>query len=606
MKRPSLLVVVGIVQMLLAGCEMLFPPSNTPQKVATPTFSPAGGTYTTDQSVTISTTTSGATIYYTTDGTTPTIASTQYSGAISVAGNSTSMTIKAIAKASGFDNSSVGSATYTIGYPAAATPTFSPAGGTYTTDQSVTISTTTSGATIYYTADGTTPTTASTKYSGSISVAGDETTKTIKAIAIGGTGQGVSTIGAAIYSISYNAPNSPSINPNGGTYTNGDQNVTITGSTSGETIYYTLDGSTPTLASLQYMQPVSTADAVSVSTNSGIIDASILRSKLDAGFITEAEYQQGILAIPHTKTIKAIIVGSTGKASPVAAAVFTISDTTPIAATPTFSPAGGTYATDQSVTISTTTSGAAIYYTTDGTTPTTASTQYSGAISVAGNATSMTIKAIAVASGYKSSVIATAAYTISYVSVTGVTMSPASKSAMPGDIFQLSAVVAPSTANNKSISSWSSSDTAVATVSSSGLVSAVGLGTATITVTTEDQSKTATCAVTVTTIDNIVTNSFGYSMSRINNNATIALSVTFNNKSSKDVNIDQVKIYKNSGATIVGQSSDQSLLGACPSGTTKGVSTNSFSATLPTTLSVTWYYTCNGNAYTLSANLPLN
>ena len=62
--------------------------------VAAPTFSPAGGTYTSAQNVTISTTTSGATIYYTTDGSTPSSHSTVYSTPILVSGN---MTIKAIA-----------------------------------------------------------------------------------------------------------------------------------------------------------------------------------------------------------------------------------------------------------------------------------------------------------------------------------------------------------------------------------------------------------------------------------------------------------------------------------------------------------------------------
>ena len=50
----------------------------------------------------------------------------------------------------------------------AATPTFSPAAGTYSGAQSVTISDATSGATIYYTTNGTTPTTSSTKYTGTI------------------------------------------------------------------------------------------------------------------------------------------------------------------------------------------------------------------------------------------------------------------------------------------------------------------------------------------------------------------------------------------------------------------------------------------------------
>src|SRR5579863_8170023 len=137
----------------------------TAPSAATPTFSPGGGTYTGSQSVTISDSTPAATVYYTTNGTTPTTASTLYTGPITVNG---SEKLKAIAVASGLTNSAVGSATYTIQQSGGttATPTFAPAAGTYTGAQSVTISDTTSGATIYYTTNGTAPTTASTPYTG--------------------------------------------------------------------------------------------------------------------------------------------------------------------------------------------------------------------------------------------------------------------------------------------------------------------------------------------------------------------------------------------------------------------------------------------------------
>ena len=85
---------------------------------STPIFSPGPGTYTGSQKVTLSDTTSGAAIYYTTDGSAPTANSTLYADPILV---SASETIHAIAIANGYSNSSVGSATYTINLPP---PTF--------------------------------------------------------------------------------------------------------------------------------------------------------------------------------------------------------------------------------------------------------------------------------------------------------------------------------------------------------------------------------------------------------------------------------------------------------------------------------------------------
>ena len=84
---------------------------NPPPVLLAPTFNPAAGTYTSAQSVTISDATSGATIYYTTTGTTPTTSSTKYTGPITV---SSTEKLQAMAVATGDTNSAVASAAYTI------------------------------------------------------------------------------------------------------------------------------------------------------------------------------------------------------------------------------------------------------------------------------------------------------------------------------------------------------------------------------------------------------------------------------------------------------------------------------------------------------------
>ncbi len=110
MNRPSF--ASAALSFLAAVCIVLSSTDAHAATAATPTFSPGGGTYNSTQSVTISDSTSGATIYYTTDGSTPTTGSTKYQGtAISV---SVTTKVQAIATATGFTQSSVGSATYTI------------------------------------------------------------------------------------------------------------------------------------------------------------------------------------------------------------------------------------------------------------------------------------------------------------------------------------------------------------------------------------------------------------------------------------------------------------------------------------------------------------
>jgi uncharacterized protein YjdB len=169
------------------------------------------------------------------------------------------------------------------------------------------------------------------------------------------------------------------------------------------------------------------------------------------------------------------------------------------AAAPTFTPPAGTYSTAQSVTISSATAGASIRYTLDGTNPsTTEGTLYSSPVAV--NATS-TLKAIAYVTGSPASSITSGSYTITQpppnILVTGVTVAPTTLSLNVNATGNLAATVAPANATNKTVS-WSTSAPAIATVTSTGVVSAVATGNATITVTTQDGGFRATCEVTVT------------------------------------------------------------------------------------------------------------
>ena len=83
------------------------------------------------------------------------------------------------------------------------------------------------------------------------------------------------------------------------------------------------------------------------------------------------------------------------------------------------------------------------------------------------------------------------------VAVTGVSVSPTTLTLEKGKTSTLTATVTPSNATDKTVT-WSSSNTSVATVTSAGVVKGVAAGSATITATTNDGGKKATCAVTVT------------------------------------------------------------------------------------------------------------
>ena len=142
-----------------------------------PTYSPASGGFHSIQKVTISDATSGAVIYYTTNGTTPTSKSTRYTTPVTV---SASMNFEAVAINSAGAVSPVKKAWYTITLNAA-TPVISPTPGTYNVIQAMTLKDSTPGASIHYTLDGSYPTTSSAVYSGPIKAT---TTTSIIAVAM--------------------------------------------------------------------------------------------------------------------------------------------------------------------------------------------------------------------------------------------------------------------------------------------------------------------------------------------------------------------------------------------------------------------------------------
>ena len=369
-----------------------------------PTFSPAPGTYTSPQSITIGDATAGTTIYYTTNGTAPTTSSSVYNGPITV---SATKTLQAIAVETGYTNSAVASATYTIAVaPTLPAPTFSPTPGTYTSPQSVTIGDATAGTTIYYTTNGATPTTSSTKYGGPITVSA---TETLQAIAVE-TGYTNSAVASATYTINPLLP-APTFSPAPGTYTS-PQSVTIGDATAGTTIYYTTNGATPTTSSTKYGGPIT---------------------------------------VSATETLQAIAVETGYTNSAVASATYTISSSSgssTVLPAPTFSPAAGSYAASPSVTISDATAGTTIYYTADGTTPTTASSIYGSPITVSATET---LQAIAVESGYTDSAVASATYTITS-SPFSIAVSPASLSMVAGQPALATVAINPVNGFNQTVS----------------------------------------------------------------------------------------------------------------------------------------------------------
>ena len=327
-------------------------------KPATPTFDPVEGEFSEAFTLHLACATTGSTMYYTTDGTTPTTESTVYNNTNGIAIPAATTTIKVIAVKDGMV-SDVASATYT--YNSIAKPLFTPADGSQLYyGETVAITCATDGTTIYYTTDGTEPTASSNEYSAPVAITAN--TVTLKAFAKKGTEE--SSIATATFTLK--APAAPTFSVAAGAVA---RNTVVTITSAANThIMYTTDGS-------------------------------------DADNGTDAGTNSVNVTITDGMTIKAIAYDPEVNISAEASATYTIAQVE----APTFSVPSGTVVSGSTVALATTTTGATIYYTTDGTTPDENSTAYTAPIVINAD---VTIKAIAIKENYVNSSVVTADYEV--------------------------------------------------------------------------------------------------------------------------------------------------------------------------------------------------
>ena len=229
--------------------------TTTIYKVATPTIQDNGS-----HAISITTTTPGATIYYTTDGTDPTTSSTPYTGP---SADFSDQNIRAIAVKDGMINSDIGSGTVSI---KCATPVISFNNAT----SMVTIACATEGSTIHYTTNNDTPTASSTAYGGAFSVT---SATTVKAIATHATKEPSYVAELAISQVA-----TPTIQDSG------SNAISITCATEGATIYYTIDGSTPSTSSILYSEPL-TDHVSNVTINAIAVKENMINSEVVSGSV---------------------------------------------------------------------------------------------------------------------------------------------------------------------------------------------------------------------------------------------------------------------------------------------------------------------------------
>jgi len=411
-------------------------------QVTAPTFSPGGGTYSAAQSVTISTTTGGASIRYTTDGSTPSETSgTVYSGPVTI---STTTTLNAIAYESGMTDSSVTSAAYTISIP---TPDFSvsatPSSQTVTAGNQTTYTVNLGNinaftGTISLSASGL-PAGATANFNPASLTAPASSTLTVSTGTSTPAGTSTLTITGNSGSLSHNTTVSLTVTSSSGAMMFEAESLAVANSGVGTSLQTDANSSGGTWVQLnatgtgnwmEFTTPSINAGTYSVSmkwkgnTSRGQlnfkVDGTQLGGTLDQYSSTQTypttTFGTVTFSTAGTHKLRLTVTGKNSASSNyyLSADNFTFTPSNPPpaqVAAPAFSPAGGTYSSAQSVTISTTTGGASIRYTTDGSTPSeTSGTAYSGPVTVGATTT---LKAIAYESGMTDSTVSSATYTIS-------------------------------------------------------------------------------------------------------------------------------------------------------------------------------------------------
>jgi len=214
----------------------VFAADTTPPVVS---VDPAGGTYGANKTISL-TVNEAATIYVTTDGTTPTTSSPVYSGPIAL---TSSMTLKYFARDTAGNSSTVATQTYVLDNTAPVL-TVAPVAGAYASGQLVTMTSSEPGS-IFYTTDGTTPATAvagSTKaYSSPFALTANTT---VKALAVDAYGN-ASAVTTSVYTVLDTTPPVVTATPPAGSYPV-NQQITLTVNEAGSSIYFTTNGTTPT------------------------------------------------------------------------------------------------------------------------------------------------------------------------------------------------------------------------------------------------------------------------------------------------------------------------------------------------------------------------